>query len=164
MSLLNPAQVQVIKADRVLQAKVGTGTISEEIISRAQGVMDNNDVDFAPMAKGFLSELGESVEKARGGENMDECVKVMTESVMQLKGNAKTFRYDLIGNLANVMLDFLENVEQLDNDAIEIVGAHHKTLSAIVIKKMTGDGGAYGTQMEEELRSACERYFAKDRG
>ncbi|MCB1531787.1 MAG: hypothetical protein KDJ35_02845, partial [Alphaproteobacteria bacterium] len=62
---------------------------------------------------------------------------------------------------ANVMLSFLEAVKELDEDVVRIVEAHHKTLSAIVIKKMQGDGGQAGKLMEDELRAACKRYFSK---
>lgn len=156
-----PSKVQIIKADRVLQAKVGTGSINSDVIRRAQQVMDNNEVDFAPMAKEYLEKLANAIQEARDGQNMEYCIKAMRDSVMQLKANASVFHYGLIGNLANIMLSFLESIKELDNDAIDIVSAHHRTLSAIVIKKMAGNGGSYGLQMEEELKSACNRYFSQ---
>ena len=159
----NPeSDVRVHKANKMLQAKVGTGKIDEKTVERCQKVMDNNDVEFAPVAKEFLDKLQVAIERTRKGElEKDDAVKAMTEPVMQLKANSSMFKYTLIGNLANVMLSFLEAVKDLDNDVIEIVAAHHQTLSAIVIKKMKGDGGAHGAQMESELKGACARYFAK---
>ena len=85
----------------------------------------------------------------------------MAESVMQLKANAAVFRYTLIGNLANIMLGFLESVRTIDGDVIEIVAAHERTLSVIVIKKIEGDGGTNGKLLEEELQNACKRYLNK---
>lgn len=155
-------KVKVIKANKALQAKVGSGPLDEAAVARSQAVMDNNNVDFAPLAKEFLDKLGESTSKAKSGEfTKDEAVKAMTANVMQLKANAATFGYHLIGNLANVMLSFLEGLREMDDDAVAIVAAHHKTLSAIVAKKMKGDGGAYGKQLEDELKGACKRYFDK---
>lgn len=156
--------VKVYKANKVLQAKIGTGKVDEKTVDRCQDVMDNNNVEFAPLAMEYLDKLKEAIDKARNKElDTKEAVEAMTAPVMQLKANASTFKYNLIGNLANVMLSFLEGVKELDNDVIEIVGAHHQTLSAIVMKKMKGDGGAHGLQMEEELKGACARYFAKRR-
>ncbi len=155
-------EVRVIKANKALQAKVGTGPLDEKSVERAQHVMDNNDVDFSPVALEILNKLQDAIKTSRDDSiAMAKRVQSMTEPVMQLKANAATFKYSLIGNLANIMLHFLESVKEMDEGAIQIVEAHHKTLSAIVIKKMKGDGGVAGAQMEEELKSACARYFRK---
>lgn len=151
-----------IKADTTLQEKIGTGPLDKEVVEKCQEVMDNNDVDFAPLAMEYLGKLQEAIAVVKGGEvEMKDAVEGMTAPVMQLKANASLFGYSLIGNLANVMLSFLEGVKELDDDVVAIVDAHHKTLSAIVIKKMKGDGGDFGRQMEEELKGACKRYFVK---
>ena len=157
-----PKKAKIIKASYVLQAKVGAGPLDENTVERCQRVIDNNDFDFAPLAKQFLSQLANAITEARAGTlNKQEATQKMTEPVMQLKANAAIFKYHLIGNLANVMLSFLEAIKELDNNVIAIVEAHHKTLSAIVANKMKGDGGPVGKQMEEELKAACKRYFAK---
>lgn len=162
MTEKQPEKPRVIKANKTLQAKVGSGTINEGVIEKCQAVMDNNDVDFAPLAMEYLDKLNEAIKDAQKQNiSTDEAVGNMTAPVMQLKANAPTFGYSLIGNLANVMLSFLESVKNLDSDAISIVIAHHKTLTAIVMKKMKGNGGAFGEQMESELKAACQRYFAR---
>ena len=162
IEMTNSEEPKVIKANYMLQAKVGSGPLDEKAVERCQEVMDNNTVDFAPLAMEFLDQLANGIEQAKSGDlTKDQAVEKMTQPVMQLKANATTFKYTLIGNLANVMLSFLEAVKELDNDVIAIVTAHHKTLSAIVIKKMQGDGGEYGKQMEAELKAACKRYFTK---
>lgn len=155
-------EAKVIKANKGLQGKVGTGKLDEALIAKCQDIMDGNDVDFEPMAKEFLDLLADAVKNAKKPDaETKEVIQSMTAPVMQLKANAAVFKFNLIGNLANVMLSFLESVEKLDADAISIVEAHHKTLSAIVMKNMKGDGGDFGKQMEEELRKACKRYYAK---
>ena len=155
-------EAKVIKANRGLQTKVGTGQLDEDLLAKCQSVMDGNDVDFEPMAKEFLNLLGDAIKNAKEpGANTKKVIHSMTAPVMQLKANAALFKFNLVGSLANVMLSFLESVEELDKDAIAIVEAHHKTLSAIIIKNMKGDGGTFGKQMEEELRNACKRYYAR---
>jgi hypothetical protein len=162
MNKPTPQDVSVIKANMALQAKVGAGPLDEKVVERCQEVIDNNTVDFAPLAMEYLNSLEAAIQKAKsGGVNIKQATEEMTAPVMQLKANATTFKYNLIGNLANIMLSFLEGVKELDNDVIAIVGAHHQTLKAIVLKKMSGDGGAVGKTMEEELKGACARYFSK---
>jgi hypothetical protein len=155
-------QPRVIKANYVLQAKVGSGPLDQKTVDACQEVMDNNDVDFAPLAMEFLDKLSVAIKHAKSdGADLKTTIQEMAQPVMQLKANAAIFKYDLIGKLANVMLSFLESVRALDKTVIEIVDAHHKTLTAIVLKKMKGDGGTYGVQLEQELKDACLRYLQK---
>lgn len=153
-------QPRVIKANYVLQAKVGSGPLDEKKVEECQRVMDEADVDFVPMANEYLNKLEAAIIQVKNGELTGQDAKqAMTQPVMELKANASTFKYDLIGNMANIMLSFLETVKTLDKTVIEIVDVHHKTLKAILSNKMKGDGGASGKALEQELKDACKRYF-----
>lgn len=154
---------KVYQANKTLQARIGTGSLDEKAVERSQHIMDENQVDFAPIANEFLDELGNGIKKARANPESPTIILDMTTPVMQLKANASTFRYILVTNLANIMLNFLEVVKKVDEDVISIVEAHQQTLRLIITKKITGDGGPVGKQMQEELKSACQRYFAKKR-
>ncbi len=160
--MTNKKNVKVIKADKALQTRIGTGPLDEKAVERSQKVIDDNDVDFAPLALEYLGKLEEAIAHAQSGKlDMRTAVQEMTAPVMHLKANASTFKYNLIGNLANVMLRFMESIKELDADVIAIVSAHHQTLKAIILKKMSGNGGDVGRIMEEELKGACARYFSK---
>tara|TARA_B100002003_G_C13859248_1_gene420785 strand:- start:92 stop:598 length:507 start_codon:yes stop_codon:yes gene_type:complete len=153
---------RVIKANYMLQAKIGAGPLDVKKVEAAQKIIKENNVDFSPMAKQYLEDLQEVINKASdGSSDLQAMVQEMTQPVMELKANAAVFGYDLVGNLASVMLSFLEAVKSLDKTVIEIVQAHHKTLSAIIANKMKGDGGPHGKQLEQELKDACLRYFQK---
>lgn len=157
-------KARIIKANKELQARVGSGPLDEKKVAECERIIEENQIDFQPMAQDFLAKLDAAVKKARSGSvTKEQAVQDMTQPVMELKANAAVFKYNLIGSLANIMLSFLESIKQMDKEAVEIVEAHHKTLSIIVAKKMTGDGGAHGRQFEEELKSACKRYFARNR-
>lgn len=159
---LEKGQGRKYQASKMLQQKVGSGPLDEATVERMQVAMDTNEVDFAPLGMQFLNELEDGVNKVKNGNiPFEEEKKILTSPVMQLKANAAIFHYTLIGSMANVMLSFLEAIKEFDKDAIEIVAAHHTTLKAIVLKKMSGDGGAVGEQMVQELKDACARYYAK---
>ena len=153
---------KIIKADTSLQQKIGTGTLDQRKIAQCQRVMDTDDTEFGPLAMEYLDMLYDAIQKAKSGEiTMRQAVQEMTTPVMQLKANSALFQYHLVGNMANVMLSFLESIDKLDEDALDIITAHHKTLTAIITKKMKGEGGVFGGQMLEELKKACHRYFAR---
>lgn len=151
-------EVKVIKANTMLQAKVGSGPLSTAVVDRMQKVMEENTVDFQPLAQEFLAQLDEVIQRANADGLESVSKSEFTAPVMQLKANASTFKYHLVGRLANIMLNFMENLPKMDKVALDIVSAHHTTLSAIVAKKMMGDGGEHGIAFENELLAAIERY------
>ncbi len=152
--------VKVIKADFLLKAKIGAVRFDDHAVSQCQSILDNNEIDFTPYAKEIFNELDIAITHAKNNTNeRSESKKSLIVPVMKLKANAPMFQYDLIGNLANIMLNFLENIPSLDNHAIEIVSAHRKTLSLIIDRKIKGDGGEIGDNFGTELKSACNRYY-----
>lgn len=155
-------KAKVIKADNKLKQKAGYGEISEKQIQVAETVIQENVVDFKEIALQSLAELQKAILAAKKSHNMDHLVHDLTNPVMELKANGPMFKYELVGNLASVMLSFLEHIESPDSDALEIIEAHEKTLSAIVGKGMKGHGGTLGQQLVKELEDACARYYRKN--
>lgn len=164
MSMI-PKKPNVIKANYRLQQKVGAGPLDEKIVKASQQVMDTNQVDFEPLGLAILRRLKDALDHAKEpGANMAQIKDTLTTPVMELKANASTFRYPLIGNLANIMLSFLEAIREMDEDALEIVRAHYDTLHMIVVRKLSGDGGDAGRQLTTELQLVCDRYYHKKFG
>lgn len=155
-------KVNVIKANYDLQKKVGKGPIDESTIKKSQTLIDSNDVDFAPMALAILERLSNRIEEAKDpNRSFDDLKELFIQPIMELKANAPIFHYHLVGALANIMLGFLESIKVMDSDAIEIVRAHHNSLHAIVVRKLSGNGGAAGQTLVAELQNACDRYHKK---
>lgn len=162
IEMVDRKEPRIIKADLSLQKKVGNGPLDETLVERCQKVIDTNVTDFEPLALEYIAALRAAIAAAKKheGESKD-LLQGLSVPVMQLKAHAALFGYKLISNLAAVMLSFLETVPSLDSDVIEIVSVHEKTLALITAQKMKGDGGKSGHVLEEELRNACSRYFAK---
>ncbi len=156
------SQAKVIKATNKLQLKVGSGAIDEKKVVESQKVIEENNVDFGPLGIEILGKLETALKLAQDSSTSMKVAKtLLTTPVMELKANATIFKYALIGNLANIMLGFLENISELDKDAVEIVKAHHNTLHMIIVRKMSGDGGEGGKLLLKELQQACDRYYKK---
>lgn len=158
---VNPeACKQKIKANHVLQAKVGYGIVDEETLQKSQSLIDKNNFNFVPIASMFLQQLKDGLEYARTQKETNRrTIERLINPIMQIKANARIFKYDLLGNLASTMMSFLESINDLDDDAREIIEAHQKTLSHIILSEMKGDGGKLGNTLEEELDAACKRYM-----
>lgn len=155
--------VRIIKASNKLQAKIGTGEVAAARIEATQHSLENNKIDFEPMAVNFLSQLETAVKQTQTLKDapQKQLLHGMVKPVMELKANAEMFGYPLVTELANIMLNFLESIEKLDNDVIAIVDAHRKTLMLIIKGKMSGAVGDKGDILVQELRGACARYYAK---
>jgi hypothetical protein len=161
----NKKKPTITKANMKLQMKVGKGPLDENTVKPAQNVIDKNDVDFGPLGLEILKKLENALLAASDPSiSMDKVKAILTAPVMELKANAAIFKYGLIGNLANIMLHFLETIVSLDSDAVDIVRAHHKTLQMIVVRKMAGDGGDTGKMLTAELQGVCDRYYNKKFG
>ena len=163
-------QKRIIKANRLLQSKVGTGQVDDRQIARCQKLIDEIDIGFEEMAYGLLDDLVKAVEDARqnqtsqnqaGKKDHQDFIDRMTAPIMQLKGQAGMFHYQLLGELSGVTLNFLESVDEIDKHVIEIMDAQCKTIDVILNKNLKGFGGHQGEALRQELYEACERYFAK---
>ena len=160
---MSEKKAKFIKVENKIQKKAGYGEIPEVSVTRSEGLLFNNNVDFKDVATPILSNLRDTILLAREHpEKIDVLRQDLIKPIMELKANGAMFKYDLIGALASIMLSFLEHIIQLNNDALEIIEAHEKTLSLIVVKGIKGDGGLLGRQVTEELESACTRYYRKN--
>ncbi len=162
---MNKEEAKVIKANYRLQQKVGAGPLDARAVQQSQQVIENNQVDFGPLGLSILNKLADAVEHAKTSNATTKDIKqMMTTPVMELKAHAAIFHYTLIGNLANIMLNFLEAIVVVDADAIDIVKAHHDSLHMIIVRGMKGTGGEGGKILAMELQQACDRYYHKKFG
>lgn len=161
-SLPEAKKVTIRAPSKKLQKKVGTGQLPAHVVSRAENVIEGSSADFPGMAKEMLDELSKATEEIK--QNPDKAAELrqtLTTPVMNLKANAKMFGYSLVTDLANIVLTFLELVDEIDGDIIQILEAHHNTQSAVFKHNLKGDGGAIGEQLKKELSAACERCKSK---
>ena len=159
-------RAEFIKPPNLLKGKVGSGGLSEEILDRAQALLENNTVDFLPLAEMYLSALMTGIEMAKNpgpSDDMEYIISTMLYPTMQLKANGGMFHYPLVTEIADKLIQFLEVLPEADIEAVEIVLAFHTTVRAIVLGRITGDGGPHGRDLAVALHHACERYFEKNR-
>lgn len=156
--------VRIIKANRALQRRVGTGMIDTRVIAMAEHAMKHPEIDFTPIARGFLEHLELAILHA-GDSSVDthKRIDIITRPIMDLKANARMFGYGLVTALTNIMLGLLEAVPDINADTLQVLGAHHRSLGMIIDQRIMGDGGEKGTALIQELRESCDRYTTKYR-
>ncbi len=158
----SPKVPQFINPPNLLKQKVGGGGISPELIIKSQTFIENNQVDFTPEAIKFLDEINKAIKTAEGSKKKTSKLKqAIVNPVMQLKANGGMFGYQLVSDIADIALQFLERIDALDDDAIKVIIAHRETLDIIISSGLTGDGQEAGYALVKELHRACKRYFKK---
>lgn len=157
-----PGGVRIITPRHTLREKLGYGGIDPAVLTRAQEFIEDTTVDFEPFAKTFLERLKDQIQTLRAKPVRNQAdIHALTRPVMELKANGGMFKYPLITEIADILLNFLESLSVLNDDALDVVDIHYKTLTAIVSGKLTGDGGREGRKLAGELDGACQRYMKK---
>ena len=151
----------------MLKTKVGSGGLSYGILNKAENLLENNTVDFQPLAEMYLAGLMKGIELAKESDPNDDQEYVISRMLypgMQLKANGGMFHYPLVTRIADKLIQFLEVIERVDIEVVEIVMAFHTTIRAVVMGRVSGDGGKHGTELMRALNEACVRYFDKYQG
>ena len=157
-------KAEFIKPPNTLKQKVGHGGLSDNILDKAQKLLEENTHDFEPLAILYLNTLMNGIEMAKGispSDDKEEIIASMLYPSMQLKANGGMFHYSLVSIIADKLIQFLEVIEYPDIEAVEIVLAYHTTITAVIQGKILGDGGKQGQDLLDALTDACMRYFDK---
>ncbi len=155
-------KIKIYNASKVLQKKAGTGKVSAAKIKEAEKIIEDNTVNFVPIALDYLKDLNTAMETARKqkGEEKDRLHNI-TLPIMHLKSTGTVFKYPLVSELSDITLTFLETAKKLDQDVLAIVDAHRNLVQAILATEMKSSGGAKGKAMKAEMASVCDRYMKK---
>lgn len=146
----------------VLRQRVGTGGLPEERLTRAEQYIEDNQFDFKPVAVEIMERFKSAVSAAKKSGRYDKtAINEITKPIMELKANGDMFRYALLTEVAEILLNFLENIQQLNDDSFHVIDAHRNTLEVILKNDLRGSGGAEGHALSKELYAACRRYYTK---
>ncbi|MBK9584916.1 MAG: hypothetical protein KA099_07455 [Alphaproteobacteria bacterium] len=157
---------EFIKPPNMIKAKVGSGGLNDAILDRAQKLLENTTVDFAPLAEIYLTSMMKGIVRAKKPEPDDDnefLIAGILYPCAQLKANGGMFHYPLVTRIADRFVQFLEVVDKIDYDALEIAEAFHTTIKTVITAKIKGDGGKDGNELVEALNDACMRYFEKNK-
>lgn len=153
-----------IEPPNTLKVKVGHGGIPPELLKKSQEFIESNPLKFEPYAQEYLDEIQNNVEKLKTHPSLksnDDFLDEFAQPIMGLKANGGMFKYPLISMIADVALQFLDQVDEMNDDGLDIIKAHNKSISLIIKAELTGYAGPEGQKITDELQEACKRYFKK---
>lgn len=158
---------EVITPPNKLKEAVGTGGLEVQQIRSAQRALEvtATTTDFRPIALDILKVLSEAFDKAKSGTlQTPDALEGMMHPAMQLKAQGGMFKYTLVTDICNTLVNFLETLDALDRQALKIIEIYIKSINLIVKRSMSGDGGAQGKELRDALTDVCNRFYRRKMG
>ena len=151
---------ELIKPPNRLKEKVGGGGIDPLLIERAEDFLQNNSTDFAPIAEMYFDLLEDNIQRILKEDIIGEdAFDAMLYPLVQLKSQGSMFKYPLVTEISGMLINFLEVIQNLDKDAVDVILAHKMTLKAVLSSRIQDDSSPQGRSLVQALREACMRYF-----
>lgn len=154
---------QLVVPDNMLKKKVGQGGFSEAVLVRAQSKIDNNTIDFRPVARDYSQAIAKLLKGLRAASVIDsvEAIELIMYPVMQLRAQGSMFKYPSITKISHVLMDCLDNVTIVDGDVLDLVEGYHKSLNAMIALQIKSENDKAARDLTHALSAACARYEAK---
>ena len=154
-------KAKIVTPPNEIKEKIGSGGIDEALLNKAEEELENNQIDFRPIAAGLLKELDQAVQDAEVSILQDEAdVEALLYPSAQLKAQGSMFRYPLVSDISDILVNFLETVTvPISHDALEIVTAHKMAISVVISTNMTDKNHPQGAELKRSLTEACGRYY-----
>ncbi len=149
----------------ILKQKAGSGGIAPDLIQKAEDMINRNEQDFRPIAENYFEILDAASHKVKDGElKGQDAFESVLYPLSQLKAQGAMFNQPIVSDLAAMLINFLEVIDDLDEQAISILMVHKMTLQAVIKKKLPADAEAAQNQtLKDALKDACIRYFQRNK-
>lgn len=158
-----PKKALILPATRLLQSLVGFGKIKPEKIEASERKINavKNRIDVSEFGQSHLKDIKAVLADLnnKDTENDPEITDKIAKTLMEFKGNAGMFSSASYITLAAIMLRWIESVEEIDQDVLDVLNGYAVTLDQIFNNKLTSKKQI--DLIVAEMQAACERYFAK---
>lgn len=155
----------IIQVPNKLKERAGDGgELPTLALKEAQMFMANNDIDFKPMATSHLKEIDTHfvvLKEAKTKAEKEFAMAKIIENIMQIKAHGGMFHYQIMSDIANIVLQLLEVTTDYNAALYQIIEAHNNSIRIIIKRNISGDGGMQGKEITDELNKAIKRYQTK---
>lgn len=151
---------KLVVPENTLRKKVGFGGFDQKALVRAQSVIENNTIDFRPIAMGFVAELDKILSSINATPPMPEkdFIPAVMYPIMQLKAQGSLFHYPSVTRVTQTVIDFLEVVTHINDPVIAIVTAYRNTINALIKLEMKDEASKACDDLCVAFIDVCARY------
>src|SRR4051812_24233615 len=115
-------KAKIITLPNAIKKKVGSGGLDAATLVKAERVLTENKIDFKPIAAGLLDDLNVAIHTAAANplKGDEAIIEAMLYPAAQFRAQGMMFRYPLISEISEILINFLETVEApASADALE---------------------------------------------
>jgi len=153
------------KASYELQQRVGTGTVEQARIEKAQEYLDTVQIDVVPLIREKLALLEDRIATAREvAYEREEFLTGLLRPLMDVKSLSGMFHWPVVSRISAFVLSFMEDVRRLDDDVLEIITMHNRVIRLLMDRNTPDDDDPHGQAFLTELRAATKRYYDRHSG
>ena len=140
--------------------RIGLFSPSPILIMRCQNTIDETTIDYSGTAKKEIITLSTALANARDTQNNIEHLRPeITNAVMQIKAHAPLFGYKDIGEMARIMLSFLERIKTLGKDELKILIDETEIIQTLFAKHGKKTKSLVETNHARKFQERCDNYF-----
>lgn len=144
-----------------LKEKVGEGGFKEESIQRAQKSIEENVVDFNPIATEYLKNIRTALADYQNKQNSPRLYSDLLDQLTQLRAQGSMFHYSSITAITDIVVDLLDSLNTVDEKIIEIVNSYEQCATIILKNGIKDDTDKTCQTVASELKAVCNKYKAK---
>lgn len=141
-----------------LKEKVGNGGFNAESIKKAQKTIDENVVDFQPIAKNYLSKIKLAISEFDSDQDGEVLYTKLLDELTQLRAQGSMFQYPAITAITDTVVDLLDSLKKVDSKIIEIVNAYEQSANILIVSKIKSENDKVCKALVLELRTVCAKY------
>jgi len=155
----NQGDVEIVSQPNKLRVKVaglggeGPLEIDETLVAQADAAIKELEQNYEEWLAADISSLSDAYDAASG--HPDDCkegLNAIADCAHNIKGQAGTFGYDLVSEIAHSLNGFVHERQEAQTVHLEIISAHISALRVVHAQQLRGDGGVIGAELMKTLR------------
>ena len=155
------AMSKIVIPKNKLKEKVGDGGFKQESIQKAQSTIENNEVDFNPIAFEYLNRIRTDITAYITHKDSNRLHSALLDHLTQLRAQGSMFHYSSITAITDIVVDLLESLKNVDDKILEIVNAYEKCASILLKQSVKNESNPVCQSIITELKTVCTKYKTK---
>lgn len=154
--MANKNDYQVVHPPNLLKAKLG-GEIAYDaaVVARAEAALEELKGEYEVCVRGDLAALVAGLEAARAEPSEAGAqLEAMRRRAHDVKGQAGTFGYSLVTDIAGSLESLLRRVDRSDRRHLDLIHTHLQAMTVVVREGIEGEGGVTGRELHQRLQTA----------
>lgn len=160
MAADKPTETLIMEAPELLRSKVtGSGGPSMEMLKNADDEIKEVGSKYAEWTMKDIDRLSALLRQATEtpATRSEQIIEIFGVS-HDMRGQGTSFDYPLMTRIADSLCRFTEDLEQLDQKAMDLVRTHIEAMRAVIAHKVTGEDNELAQQIAAGLEIASTKW------